>query len=171
MQLKMMCPSRNINCRIFSCDWETVISKSFKEHFPGARFVGCFFHFKQALRRKLLNECDFKPKDITFAMSMGVIDLLCVIPHAEVVKYGIPFVRSLIEDGLDKNDIERWDHFWAYFIRQWVNRTGIHKWSIVDVDGFLVDLINRTNNTLGNYNRFFDNLFPSKPVRISTTIS
>ena len=54
---------------------------------------------------------------------MGVIDLLCVIPHAEVVKYGIPFVRSLIEEGLDKNDIEKWDHFWAYFIRQWANKT------------------------------------------------
>ena len=101
---------------------------------------------------------------------MGVIDLLCVIPHAEVVKYGISFVRSLIEDGLDKNDIERWDHFWAYFIRQWVNKTGIYKWSIVDVDGSLVDLVNRTNNALENYNRFFGNLFPSKPVRISTTI-
>ena len=35
-------------------------------------------------------------------MPMGVIDLLCVTPHAEVVKYGIPFVCSLIEDGLDK---------------------------------------------------------------------
>ena len=70
-------------------------------------------------------------------MSIGVIDLLCAIPHAEFVKYGIPFVRSLIEDGLDKNDIERRDHFWAYFIRQWVNKTGIHKWSIVDYTTFV----------------------------------
>ena len=99
-----------------------MISKSFDKHFPEDRFVCCFVHFKQAFCRKILNKCDFKPKDLTFAMSVGVIDLLCVIPHAEVVKYGIPFVCSLIEDGLDKNNIERWDHFWADFIWQYIGQ-------------------------------------------------
>ena len=151
--------------RNFSCDWEHAIRNAFLANFPLANFIGCFFHFKQALRKRLLEYCGFNPADIALAMSFGYIDLLCVMPHDEVVKYGIPFVRSLIEEDIDDEDVERWDAFWEYFTRYWVQKVGIAGWSVVDKDSAILDLINRTNNGLESYNFFYGKLFENKPVR------
>ena len=90
-QMKLVCPGTKINCRNFACDWKTAISKQFKVCFPEERLI-VSFHFKQALRRKVLNQCGFNPDDIALSVQKGYIDLLCVIPHAEVVKDGIPCV-------------------------------------------------------------------------------
>ena len=164
-----MCPETKINCRNFACDWETAISKQFKVCFPEERLI-VSFHFKQALRRKVLNQCGFNPDDIALSVQKGYIDLLCVIPHAEVVKDGIPCVWSLLEADLEADDIERCDYFWQYFVIQWVEIVRIENWSIVDKDGISLAIINRTNNALENYNRFFCDMFPTKPVRISTAV-
>ncbi|KAG3124576.1 hypothetical protein PC116_g32747, partial [Phytophthora cactorum] len=38
------------------CDFEFSLISSVQHQFPNAEVVGCFFHFKQALRRRLKNE-------------------------------------------------------------------------------------------------------------------
>ncbi len=37
---------------------------------------------------------------VTIAMKIGSLDLLSLIPWDEVVEYGIPYLRSLLEAGL-----------------------------------------------------------------------
>ena len=34
------------------------------------------------------------------AMQIGMLDLLCVLPHKEVEEYGIPYLRSILEKEL-----------------------------------------------------------------------
>jgi hypothetical protein len=46
--------------------------------------VGCFFHFKQALRKRLADRLNMPKNLIKLAMLSGMLDLLCVIPHDQV---------------------------------------------------------------------------------------
>lgn len=94
-------------------------------------------------------------------MSVGFLDLLTVIPQDKVQKIGIPFVRSLIEDGQTNEDIKKWDQFWAYFTKTWLPI--VDSWNICLEEGSYKKLLNRTNNRLEWYNWRFDGLFLKNP--------
>jgi hypothetical protein len=40
-------------------------------------------------------------------MQIGVLDMLCVTPHNEIEKYGIPLLRSVLEKDVDET-LEKW---------------------------------------------------------------
>jgi len=91
--------------------------------------VGCLFHFKQALRRRM-EKLGIPEAEIKFAMRKGEVDLLTVIP-IEDLERGIAFARTRIMQYIDEEprenppkgykydseaSAERWDIFWnEYF--------------------------------------------------------
>eukprot|EP00957_Ditylum_brightwellii_P094242 7175823-Ditylum_brightwellii.AAC.1 len=91
----------------------------------------------EAIQRYLLIQCKFDHKEIKYALSLGLLDLLTVIPQDKVVTKGIPFICLLIEDSVSDMELSKWERFWNYFDKQWTPL--IDKWNICDENG---DIIN-----------------------------
>jgi hypothetical protein len=94
-------------------------------------------------------------------MAIGGLDTLTIIPRDEIATYGIPFLRSVLEKGSDATAVKKWDVFWQYFEKQWMNK--IPSWNILDENGEYIECRNRTNNAIESYNRRFNGLFEGKP--------
>jgi hypothetical protein len=143
----------------YTSDFERAIMNSCKIYFPEGFHIGCLFHLKQAWRRHLIKKLAFLAEEITLAMKIGVLDLLCIIPQDEIREFGIPYVRSIIEKYLSRADIVKWDTFWGtYFEGQWMPI--LDSWNICTQDGTYKKFLNRTNNGLESYNKRFNGLFP-----------
>lgn len=106
--------------RTVTCDFEKALINAVTGAFPMSVLVGCLFHWKQAIRRKLV---DLRiPKEaICTAMSPGIMDILTVIPVDEIVSHGIPYVRSKIDERGHK---KAWNTFWSYFSQTWMKNYG-----------------------------------------------
>lgn len=82
-------------------DFESALINAVKEVFPNAKLIGCTFHFKQAIRRKML-ELGI-PKDIvSYCMIPGMVDLLTVLPPKDIRTIdskGVLYVAMLIESS------------------------------------------------------------------------
>ncbi len=98
------------------------------------------------------------------ALETGMLDLLCILSHNEVVKYGIPFLGSIFEKDCSAKELESWNKFWNYFVRQQIPI--LDRWNIANKenDDSHFDVVNRTNNGLERYNRHFNGLFIKKPL-------
>ncbi len=83
-------------------------------------------------------------------MKVGCLDILCVLPKCEVLKYGIPFIHSIIEYDIPTWELEKWTVFWKYFQRQWMPI--LASWNIREDNGEIIQMVNRTNNALERYN-------------------
>ena len=145
----------------YTSDFEKGMMNQLEEQFGGANggtHVGCLFHFKQALRRHLIKKIRMDEGSVTAAMKIGSLDLLSVIPRDEVIEYGIPYLRSVLEAGKEKKTVAKWDVFWAYFNKTWIPI--IESWNICIGDDEDIEIVNRTNNGLERYNRKFNGLFP-----------
>ena len=75
------------------CDFERGLINAIQCVFPKSPIVGCLFHFKQAIHRKL-KELAISSEEIVFFMRPGMLDILTLIPPEEIVTFGIPYVRS-----------------------------------------------------------------------------
>ena len=147
-----------LDANSYTSDFERAIINSCKLNFPEGFHIGCVFHLKQAWRRHLIKKLAFLAEEIAFAMKVGVLDLLCIIPQDEIREFGIPFVRSIIEEDLSAVDVAKWDTFWLYFESQWMPI--MDSWNICDQNGSYKKFMNRTNNGLESYNKRFNGLFP-----------
>ena len=83
-------------------------------------------------------------------------------------KYGIPYVRSMIEMNgitlIPNWELEKWAMFWRYFENQWMPI--LSSWNICNEDGSIIKIVNRTNNALESYNKQFNSLFSKIPTPI-----
>ncbi len=132
----------------------------------GGFHVGWFFHFKQALRKHLMEKLNMPKNLLKLAMRSGMLDLLCVILRDEVDGKGIAYVHSQLEKGnKSRKEMKKWDKFWLYFHRRWIPL--LARWNICDKDGEYYDMVNHTNNGIACYNHHFNALFPQKPALIS----
>ena len=77
-------------------DFEPALMKAVEEQFcggglkQGAILNGCLFHWKQAIRRKMMS-LHICREQINKAMQTGVIDLLTTIRKEELESKGIPY--------------------------------------------------------------------------------
>ena len=115
-----------------------------------------YLFFCRIIPFKLLARTQIAKEQVSFAMQPGILDLITVIPKNEVERWGIPYIRQLIEveyfeEEISVTDKNRWDNFWLYFIKNWI--PGIHTWNISMAKKDQLDLNNRTNNGLERYNR------------------
>uniref|UniRef100_H3GZT0 MULE transposase domain-containing protein n=1 Tax=Phytophthora ramorum TaxID=164328 RepID=H3GZT0_PHYRM len=66
-----------------TCDFERGLMNAVIEQFPLVKIMGCLFHWKQALRRKMV-ELRIPQDQIAAALSSGMVDVLTIIPVAEI---------------------------------------------------------------------------------------
>jgi MULE transposase domain len=132
-----------------TCDFEKGLIKAVQQQFTGVSIVGCLFHFKQALRRKLL-KLKIPDDEVSLAMRPKVLDVLTLIPHDEIASKGIPYVESILECG-ESYTHEKWQEFWSYFKKTWLDLYKPTLWNVNGLLDDLHDLSNRTNNPLERY--------------------
>jgi len=134
-----------------SCDFETALMNQCKLQFRGAKLVGCLFHWKQALRRKLL-KCHV-PQDIITSLlgPNGTANILTETPINDMIGKGIPYVRFMTNEG---DYVKQLDVFWNYFTDTWMKKYDPKDWNVNgDFDEETVEIVNRTNNPLERYSR------------------
>ena len=148
-----------------SCDFEKALHNAIKIEFPTAIVSGCLFHWKQAIRRKII---DLKFDEPVVDRFMNAISLqtLTVIPPNEIVKYGIPYVRDIVEHELSENDLKKNEQFWLYFFKYWMSSPSVVcSWNVDHHPLEEKQNLCRTNNGLERYNRslkeVFNNTTPS----------
>ena len=136
----------------YTSDFEHGIMSSMKAEFPARVAVGCLFHWKQVIKRKLV---DFHiPKHLIRMLigTDGVMNILTGIPIEEILTKGIPYCRC----GFDESSHQvQFNSFWRYFISTWMVRYNPRVWN---VHSFVTEnseftLINRTNNPSERFNR------------------
>jgi hypothetical protein len=72
-------------------------------------------------------------------------------------------VRDRIETSLWEK--AKWDIFGrAYFMKQWIPI--LSSWNVRQDDGSILQIVNRTNNTLECYNKRCKGLFKKQPTQI-----
>ena len=137
-----------------TCDFEYALLQSISSHFGIQRVIGCLFHFKQAIRRKLKSS-GIDNEIVSYLMKPGVLDVLTVIPADEILTKGIRFVQHKLKERFGNKDDVKLNVFWMYFKNTWTNLFSVQFWNIHDKN----ELMNRTNNALESYNRRFNDLF------------
>jgi len=144
-----------------TCDFEQAIINAVGDQFPDATMVGCLFHFKQAVRRKMIKLL-IPTEEVSVAMGRDMLDLLTIMPHELLDPRGIDHVTEKIQARLAELGVnysaELWGAFWAYFRRTWLTLYPPHLWN---VRGIQRRIVNRTNNPLERYNRELNSDFPN----------
>ncbi|KAL3778828.1 hypothetical protein HJC23_002885 [Cyclotella cryptica] len=161
-------------------DFERAFFTQVSNHFSEADLIGCLFHFKQALRRKMI-KLGIPEEEVKNVMQKGIIDLITVIPVEHLNPKGTAFVAAKIYDycaelygkGSDeyKESEKKWDDFWAdYFMSFWMQPEFVKVWNVAH----LVDkkdkmkLLHRTSNGLERYNRHFNGICPTTHPNLVT---
>lgn len=151
-----------LNAVTITSDFEKGLLNAVHSEFPSAIFIGCLFHFKQALWRKLIDLGI--PEELVHELMSegGLIGLLTVIPIDEIISKGIPYIRLHFKEGKYKG---QFDVFWTYFVKTWIHKNYNPKhWNIYDLLNDPVRaqfLIQRTNNPVENFNRRMCKAFPT----------
>jgi hypothetical protein len=136
--------------KLCTVDFEKGLINAVQHEFSQSKMVGCFFHFKQALFKRM-RRMGLPKKEI--AKCCELINILTIIPHDQL-SLAIKFIRR--HDVLRHNE---WKGFWKYFDRTWTRRYPISLWNIHDQSDY--ELSGRTNNAVERYNRRLGDQFPN----------
>ena len=73
----------------------------------------------------------------------------------------------MIEEKFPKmttSDKKKWEAFWVYFEKQWVNKKVVlDTWHLLDKNGDVKEIEGHTNNGIERYNRHMNELIPAHP--------
>jgi len=160
LQMVISATNWQLRGKTMTGDFEMALMNAIKSQFRDGPYVGCLFHWKQAIRRKLVERNI--PKDY-ISILMNELNILTVLPIEDIIPKGIPYVRSkTIEVG---NEVAL-NAFWVYFVQTWMKKYNPNMWNIYGViagDGVDEIMINRTNNPLERYNRTMNEAMPPHP--------
>lgn len=144
---------------VITVDFEKSLISAVKHEFPQSRILGCFFHLKQALFRKLRKIT----RNSSFIHStLDNIELLTVIPSAEI-SFGIQYIKSL--NTIDNDALL----FWTYFENTWMRIFNPSLWSLCNVEDW--EIAGRTNNALERYNRRINDFFANSHPNLASFAS
>eukprot|EP00733_Pompholyxophrys_punicea_P000820 Pompholyxophrys_punicea_v1_NODE_309_length_2312_cov_3.894993.p1 type:complete len:240 gc:universal NODE_309_length_2312_cov_3.894993:1736-1017(-) len=128
--------------------FEIGLLKEVAHQFPETTIIGCMFHFKQALRRKMI-KIGLDDRQIGLAMQKGSLDLLTVVKK-ENIETVIGYLRAEFEpNGVD----DKWEQFWKYFRAVWLE--GVYDFDIWNYSSLLkknLEIRNVTNGALERFN-------------------
>jgi MULE transposase domain len=137
-----------------TCDFEMALLNALKEQLPNASIVGCLFHFKQALRRKM-KRLYIPEAEISQAMKKGKIDILTTIRTDTIPKTLSKLKRKFVR-GESK---AKWETFFKYLNNTWIKKHDVRSWNISDIEENGIKIYNRTNNALEGFNRILGEQF------------
>ena len=149
------------NALSITCDFEKGLIDAVKFNFADAVSILCWFHFKQAIRRKLL--VDFHiPRD----MVSEFLNIQTVVSVDEIIVKAIPYIRHKF---YEKTYFHKFEQFWNYFIKMRMktydpkqrNINHIISNEIEDADSVFN---NRTNNPLERFNRVLNDELREHPT-------
>lgn len=164
-----------LRAKTVTCDFEQGLINAaeivFQSPIPGlpkVPVVGCLFHWKQALYKKLTKSLSIPPAvALQLVGSEGMINMLAGIPIEDVEKYGVPFLMNHFKEL--QVTYPKLEEFWKYFVKQWIDKCP--QWNVHDLlvgQTFAsahnmdeVTIINRTNNPLERYNKEMKEMFPN----------
>ena len=141
-----------IEAKSVTVDYDQALMKSAKTQFREGKMVGCLFHWKQAIRRRLLLLKIPENLISKFIGKGGPMEVLCVVPINEILTKGISYVRSKTDESSYK---EKFDSFWNYFRLTWMTKYDPKTWNIHEIVSNEDEdmLVNRTNNACESFNR------------------
>ena len=101
-------------------DFEPAFFGAVKIFFRDTFLVGCRFHLKQAVRRRLLKMGMHR---CVVAAILSMLDYAPMLPDNEIVQKEVPYLKWLVEEYLKsqrKGKLlleykKQWDVFWKYF--------------------------------------------------------
>ena len=96
------------NVKFFFCDFEKALQNAIKKCFPEAEIIGCYFHFTQALYRKL-EKLEIKKEPFL---------------HLKLIFYNFPFIKQesqLLIMDIIKNIDPKVDEFINYYKDNWLS--------------------------------------------------
>lgn len=82
-------------------DFESGLINAVQFCFPKARLIGCLFHWKQAIRKKMI-KMGFPLEVVSYFMLPGKLDLLTVLPKDDVRSIngkGVWFVAEIVVES------------------------------------------------------------------------
>jgi hypothetical protein len=139
-------------------DFERGLIGAVNYEFTKTKIVGCFFHFKQALYRKMKK---MKLPEDEMCICLQNMGFLTVIPKEEI-EIAISFLELLLPDS------SYWKMFWKYFRNTWMVRFSPTLWKSSEVG--IEEMERRTNNALERYNRRLNERFSTAHPNIGTFI-
>lgn len=124
-QLLKMCGKGFNGPERITVDFERAMINACKKYMPYTKIHGCFFHFRQALYRKIVN-CGLKkeydnPNSIEFNQLASMFAALAFVPTKDVklmLKSLCRHIRSLGKKSYSK----KFDEFIDYFEKTWIGR-------------------------------------------------
>ncbi|KAF0986011.1 hypothetical protein HZS_4183 [Henneguya salminicola] len=67
---------------------------------------------------------------------------------------------TILRKNIKESDKSKWNSFYKYFRVTWMKRFEIRTWNRSNAKDENIEIINRTNNALENYNRRLNEAFP-----------
>ncbi|KAJ6229217.1 hypothetical protein M0813_08134 [Anaeramoeba flamelloides] len=132
--LRSLCTNWNPN--YISSDYEKSLHNALVYCFPNAYKIGCWFHFKQCLKRNV-NKYNPTTKDTTNQQILTAIGNLAIYDPDTVIEQFLDTVKRYPE----------FDKFFKYFGRNFLKKWDIKFWNVK-----YLPKESRTNNPLGSYN-------------------
>ncbi len=120
-------------------DFEWALVNSIERWFNCEYHLGCFFHWKQAIRHNMVERG--LHKDVIRAV-LPLFDFLTVIKKEDIRK-GVEYIREMVHKtkGLERCDKKQFDEFLnSYFIPTWLKRK-------------LIDMFNYNSDENGDWRR------------------
>lgn len=145
-----MC-DRKLNPSFISVDFEQALINALKKKFCAphghAVLLGCFFHFKQAIRRRM-QQFHFSDAAMKKAMEPGMLDLFRIINPED--KF---LAQDYLMEELDclGEESEKWTRFWNYFETTWFDTIDLYNVYKKITPG-TYQVYQETNNVCERYN-------------------
>jgi hypothetical protein len=151
-----------MNPKYIICNYETGIINTAREYFPSSIIIGCDFHMKRAVKRKM-EKLGLSKKSIRRFMKKKMVDRWKKCKKTEI-EYEIVRARAIFKE--ENNEKDKWNRFYKYFTKVWI-RKSFDLWNFSEMgQADELDQVPKTNNCLENFNRVFNNKFPKRHPNI-----
>jgi hypothetical protein len=135
---------------VITVDFEAALLAAVRHEFSRSQMVGCFFHFRQAISRKMKKiGISFE----SFEFGTRIFNLLTLVDPTKLKK-----IIQQLQSRYSLDD-EKWMTFWTYFEKTWMSKFEPFLWNVFAAD--TERMYGRTNNALESYNRRIGERFSS----------
>lgn len=134
--------------KICVVDFENALINAVKAQLPKTKILGCFFHYKQSIIKKLKKIGIMSSNIEKISNELNFLTVL----EKDKINIGIEYIKNKY-----KNSDEKFIEFMKYFEKTWLKKYDSDLWNIHQYN--TEELISRTNNPLERYNRRLNEQF------------